>query len=142
MARRKEKPRPAKAAVKRRSRKSAPAATRVAAKAAKRSSEDTIAAPAEPEGPTALTLPETLDSASASSIKDLLLARRGTPVVVDASQVRRTGMQAVQILISAAQTWQADGQKYFVANPTQEFIDTLALVGVSREQLSVEGYPG
>lgn len=141
MARRKGKSRPATVAVKRRSRKSAPAATRVAAKAAKRS-EDTIAAPAEPEGLTALTLPETLDSASASSIKDLLLARRGTPVVVDASQVRRTGMQAVQILISAAQTWQADGQKYFVANPTQEFIDTLALVGVSREQLSVEGYPG
>ncbi len=87
----------------------------------------------------ALTLPETLDSSWAGNLKDMLLAHRGTPIVVDAGQVRRTGMQAVQILISAAQTWKADGQNYVVTNPTQEFLDTVALAGLSREQLLVEG---
>lgn len=87
----------------------------------------------------ALTLPEALDSSWAGNLKDLLLAHRGTPIVVDAGQVRRTGMQAVQILISAAQTWKADGQNYVVTNPTQEFLDTIALAGLSREQLLVEG---
>lgn len=87
----------------------------------------------------ALTLPEALDSSWAGNLKDMLLAHRGTPIVVDAGQVRRTGMQAVQILISAAQTWKADGQNYVVTNPTQEFLDTIALAGLSREQLLVEG---
>ncbi|MBS0235495.1 MAG: STAS domain-containing protein [Proteobacteria bacterium] len=98
----------------------------------------------EPESAVAaaLVLPEALDSSSVGSIKELLLARRGEPIVVDAGQVRRTGMQAVQVLISAAQTWQADGQSYVLSNPTQEFLDTLALVGLSREQLLVEGCLG
>jgi chemotaxis protein CheX len=83
-------------------------------------------------------LPETLDSSSATVIRDQLLACRGAPLVVDAGQVRRTGMQAVQILIAAARTWQAEGQSYVVTNPTSEFLDTLALVGLSRKHLLVE----
>ncbi|MFT3732411.1 MAG: STAS domain-containing protein [Hyphomicrobium sp.] len=82
------------------------------------------------------------NSSSAGGIKDQLLARRGSPLVVDAGQVRRTGMQALQLLIAAARSWQADGQEYVVANPTSEFLDTLALVGLSREHLLVEGHIG
>lgn len=133
MARKKASSRPA-------GKKPAKAAKSVGRKA-RRSSVAAIVAPGDSESPAAaaLTLPETLDSSWASNVKDMLLAHRGAPIVVDAGQVRRTGMQAIQILISAAQTWKADGQNYVVTNPTQEFLDTIALAGLSREQLLVEG---
>lgn len=84
-------------------------------------------------------LPDSLDSASAASIQELLLSRRGSPVVVDAGQVNRVGVQALQVLISAAQTWRADGQSYKVRNPSSELVETLALVGLSADQLLLEG---
>jgi anti-anti-sigma regulatory factor len=86
-----------------------------------------------------LVLPEALDSASAGGIKEQFLTRRGSSLTVDAGQVRRAGIQAVQILIAAARTWQADGQSFVVTNATSEFLGTLALVGLSREDLLVEG---
>ncbi|MBS0253092.1 MAG: STAS domain-containing protein [Proteobacteria bacterium] len=107
--------------------------------------EETVTAVAELPEPTnlgPLVLPETLDSACAITVKNMLLERRGSPLVVDAGQVRRTGMQAVQILIAAARTWQADGQSYAVTNPSSEFLDTITLVGLTREQISFEGMAG
>jgi chemotaxis protein CheX len=86
-----------------------------------------------------LTLPECLDSGSVIALRDTLLTYRGSPLEVDAGQVRRTGTQALQILISAARTWRADGQRYALTHPSSEFLDTLALVGVAAEQLSFEG---
>lgn len=133
MARKKPSSRPA--------RKKRAKAAKAAGSRARRPSVAAIAMSGELESAAAaaLALPETLDSAWASNLKDMLLAHRGAPIVVDAGQVRRTGMQAVQILIAAAQTWKADGQNYVVSNPTQEFLDTLALAGLTREQLLVEG---
>ncbi len=87
-----------------------------------------------------MVLPENLDFSAATELRGLLLARRGAPLAVDAGQVRRTGMQAVQILLAAAKTWQADGQSYAVTNPASEFLDTIALVGLSREHLLIEGF--
>lgn len=99
-----------------------------------------VAALSEPTNhPAPLVLPETLDSSCAVSVRNMLLERRGSPLVVDAGQVRRTGMQAVQILIAAARTWQADGQSYAVTNPSSEFLDTITLVGLTREQIFLEG---
>lgn len=134
MARKKASSKPAR-------KKRAKAAANTTGRRARRPSAAVIVTSGEVESPAAaaLSLPETLDSSWAGNLKDMLLARRGTPIVVDAGQVRRTAMQAVQILISAAQTWKADGQNYVVTNPTQEFLDTIALAGLSREQLLVEG---
>ncbi len=144
MARKKAKARPRKAAAQRRSRKAPAKLIKSAAEKTMRPAVDasqTSSGPASADA-AALVLPEALDSSSVSGIKELLLARRGESIVVDAGQVRRTGMQAVQVLISAAKTWQADGKSYVLSNPTQEFLDTLALVGLSREQLLVEGCLG
>ncbi|MET0638750.1 MAG: STAS domain-containing protein [Hyphomicrobium sp.] len=87
----------------------------------------------------AFHLPESLDTTSAFGLREAILARRGNPLIVDAGQVRRTGMQAVQVLIAAARTWRSDGHDYLVTNATDEFLDTIALVGLSRECLSIEG---
>ncbi len=86
-----------------------------------------------------LMLPECLDSSAAADVKDKLLERRGNPLVVDASQVRRVGAQSLQILVSAARTWAADGLSYRLTNPSSEFLDTIALVGLPRQDLLLEG---
>ena len=86
-----------------------------------------------------LVLPECLDSSAAAGIKDMLLARRGKSLVVDASQVRRAGAQSLQVLIAAARTWHADGQDYVVKRPSSELLGTVSLIGLSREDLQLEG---
>ncbi len=87
----------------------------------------------------ALILPDCLDSSAASVVKDMLLARRGSALMVDASEVRRVGAQSLQILVAAARTWQADGHRYVLANASSEFLNTIALIGLPREDLMLEG---
>lgn len=86
-----------------------------------------------------LMLPDCLDSSAAASIKDMLLARRGSAIVVDASQVRRVGVQSLQVLIAAARTWQADEQSYRVTGASAELLETVALIGLPHEDLLLEG---
>jgi len=87
-----------------------------------------------------LVLPDSCDSSSAVAIKDLLVARRGAPLVVDAGQVNRVGVQALQVLIAAAHTWRADGQSYAVTNPSPALLETIALIGLSGDQFLLEGF--
>ena len=54
-------------------------------------------------------------------------------------QVRRVGAQSLQMLIAAARTWQADGMSYCVTNSSSELLDTIALIGLSREDLMLQG---
>jgi anti-anti-sigma regulatory factor len=123
-----------------------PAATRPAKKATRQKPEmavtadaaEAVAASSEPAcGP--LMLSDCLDSAAAPALRDQMLARRGTPLEVDASQVRRVGAQSLQVLIAAARTWTADGHAYHVTNSSSELLDTIALIGLSREDLLLEG---
>ena len=87
-----------------------------------------------------LVLPDSCDSSSAAAIKDLLVARRGAPLVVDAGQVNRVGVQTLQVLMAAANTWRNDGQSYAVTNPSAALLDTIALVGLSGDQFLLEGF--
>lgn len=99
---------------------------------------DTPAIVSEP-APPALMLPDCLDSSAAIEIKEMLLAQLGNSIVVDASQVRRVGVQSLQVLVAAARTWQRNGHGYRVENPSSEFLETIALVGLPREDLLLEG---
>lgn len=92
----------------------------------------------DPTSPS-LTLPDCLDSAAAFTVKEMLLAERGKEIVVDASQVRRVGVQSLQVLVAAARTWQHEGHSYRLENPSPEFLETVALVGLKREDLLLEG---
>ena len=90
--------------------------------------------------PTALMLPDCLDSAAAITIKEMLLSQRGNALAVDASQVCRVGVQSLQVLVAAARTWQQDGLSYRLENPSPEFLETIALVGLPRQDLLLEGH--
>ena len=106
---------------------------------AKATPMDGIVESAPEVGSAALILPDCLDASAAAAVKDMLLARRGNALVVDASQVRRVGAQSLQILIASARTWQADGMSYCVTNSSSELLDTIALIGLSREDLMLQG---
>ena len=76
-----------------------------------------------------LPLADCLDMTAAAPLHRDLLSRRGQPVSLDASQVRRIGGQCLQVLLSAQSTWAADGQAFEIVDPTPEFTDGLALLG-------------
>jgi len=78
-----------------------------------------------------LTLGDSLDMNAAAPLHKELLARRGKPVTLDASQVRRVGGQCLQVLLSAQATWAADGAAFEIVDPSPEFADGLALMGAA-----------
>jgi anti-anti-sigma regulatory factor len=113
-----------------------------AAKAGKTRARQKIEATSEmavSSGEAKLILPDVLNSASAADIKDQLVARRGAPLIVDAGQVRRVGVQALQVLIAAARTWRTEGQSYVVTDPSSALLETITLVGLSGDQFLLEG---
>lgn len=78
-----------------------------------------------------LPLAESLDMTAAAPLCQALLARRGQPVALDASNVRRVGGQCLQVLLSAEATWAADGQAFSIVAPSPEFADGVALMGAA-----------
>jgi chemotaxis protein CheX len=79
-----------------------------------------------------LSLAASLDVTAAGPLVQALLARRGQPVSLDASAVRRVGGQCLQVLLSAEATWAADGQAFAIVDPSPEFADGVALMGAAR----------
>ncbi|TAJ74697.1 MAG: STAS domain-containing protein [Phenylobacterium sp.] len=78
-----------------------------------------------------LILGDSLEMTAAGPLHKALLARRGQPVTLDGSQVRRIGGQCLQVLLSAQATWAADGAAFQITDPSPEFADGLALMGAS-----------
>lgn len=81
-----------------------------------------------------LQLPEVLDLTAASPLAQSFLAHRGGELSVDASRVRRVGAQCLQVLVSAMTTWKADGARFSVDNPTEEFLEGCRLLGLRFDQ--------
>lgn len=82
-----------------------------------------------------LKLPEVLDLNAASRLHEQVLAHKGENLDVDASDVSRLGAQCTQILLSAAQSWQADKQSFKVVQASGAYIKTLQLLGITEETL-------
>lgn len=82
-----------------------------------------------------LKLPEVLDLNAASRLHEQVLSHKGENLELDASHVNRVGAQCMQILLSAAQSWQADKQSFKVVEASDAYIKTLQLLGISEESL-------
>ena len=78
-----------------------------------------------------LLLTEMLDLRAAAPLAAELAALRGRNVEVDASRVRKLGGQCLQVLLSARACWEAEGARFCVAAPSDDFINGLALLGAS-----------
>ena len=80
-------------------------------------------------GPANLDLAPVLDLKAAAPLHQALMALRGRDVTVNASAVERLGAQCFQVLLSARNTWSEEGVRFAVTEPSETFVETLALLG-------------
>jgi chemotaxis protein CheX len=76
-----------------------------------------------------VSLPAILDLQAADPLRAELLALRGRPLDIDASQVARMGGLCLQVLLSARRTWEADGLPLRIDQPSEAFIEQMAAFG-------------
>lgn len=83
-----------------------------------------------------MTLPSELDIKAAQPLAAEFIAARGTDIALNASQVERVGAQCLQVLLSAAATWEADGLELTVEQPSTAFSDAIRTAGLSLSQFT------
>jgi chemotaxis protein CheX len=74
-----------------------------------------------------LQLEPVLDLGAAERLHARLLELRGQPLDIDASQVERLGGLCLQVLISARNTWRADGHGAVIGQASAAFDDAWAM---------------
>lgn len=89
----------------------------------------------EPDEEETLVLPAVLDITAAAPLHAELLRLRGRPLVVEAGEVKRLGAQCLQLLLSAAATFERDGAPLRLGDVSEPFRRDLALMGHSPETL-------
>lgn len=77
-----------------------------------------------------ITLPTELDIKAAAPLAAELAAARGGDLTLNLSQVERVGAQCLQVLLSAAATWSADGADLALEDPSPAFVDAAAIAGL------------
>ncbi len=81
--------------------------------------------------PPPAVLPPVLDLRAAAPLAADLLGRRGKPLVIDAAAVERMGGLCLQVLLSARNTWAADGQAFRIQAASTAFTDSLGALGAA-----------
>jgi chemotaxis protein CheX len=81
--------------------------------------------------PGLVELPDVLDLKAATPLAVELLAFRGKPLQLDGARVQRLGGLCLQVLLSAAKTWNADDISFGLVNPSEDLIEALTRLGVS-----------
>ena len=79
--------------------------------------------------PGGATLDAVLDVAAASPLAAMLGARRGADLDLDASGVERVNGLCLQVLLSAAKTWTADGARLSLRHPSAALLQVLRITG-------------
>lgn len=82
-----------------------------------------------------ITLASELDIKAARPLAAELGAARGRDIRLNASQVDRVGAQCLQVLLSAAATWAADGAELTVEEPSPAFAAALQAAGLDLTHL-------
>ena len=77
-----------------------------------------------------MQLPWILDLNAAEPLRQALLAARGRPLALDASQVERIGGLCLQVLLAAEAMWAADAQAFVIENRSTAFEDALRVFGL------------
>ena len=78
-----------------------------------------------------LMLPGRLDSSGAPALVDMLMARRGGPLTLDASGVEVMGARAMEVLVAAGRQWQADGQVLAIDSASDRYLAACATMGLA-----------
>jgi chemotaxis protein CheX len=83
-----------------------------------------------------MALPESLGPAEAAELADQFRALRGAPLDIEAHGVKRLSALCVQVLLSAAASWRADGVALGFLEPSPECEESLRVLGLTPEALS------
>jgi chemotaxis protein CheX len=86
-----------------------------------------------------VSLPAILDLQAAEPLRAELMALRGRPLNMDASQVARMGGLCLQVILAARNTWAADGVAIQLDQPSEAFIEQLGAFGNPELQFEPEG---
>lgn len=82
-----------------------------------------------------ITLPQRMDLTAAAPVAGAIAAAAGKAVELDAGSVRHLGGLGLQLLLAAGQQWRRDGVPLHLAQPSEEFLQTLKLFGVDAAQI-------
>ncbi|MEH6664845.1 MAG: STAS domain-containing protein [Brevundimonas sp.] len=91
---------------------------------------------------TAMRLPAVLDIGAAATLRDDLLAVRGSDVTLDGGEVERIGGLCLQVLISARKTWALDGKALTLAPASAALTEQLAAYGCADLNIDLTGATG
>jgi chemotaxis protein CheX len=86
--------------------------------------------------PYTIQLPDILNITAATPLAKTFLEHRGADIVADASKVQHLGAQGLQVLLSAARTWSADGVAFSLAGCSDRMLEDLKLFGVEPHNFS------
>lgn len=86
-----------------------------------------------------VSLSPVLDLQAAEPLRAELLALRGRPLRIDASQVSRMGGLCLQVLLSARVSWAEDSLPIRVESPSESFLEQLAAFGGPQIDFQPEG---
>jgi chemotaxis protein CheX len=82
-----------------------------------------------------LNLGKVLDLNEATALHTKLLSMRGHDIIIDAAHVEKAGALCVQVLMSAAKSWEEDRHAFHVSNMSNALAKTLQLIGVKYDHL-------
>lgn len=82
-----------------------------------------------------IPLPKTLDFGAVSDVATQLLALRGDAVQLDAGAVEKLTALGVEMLMSAAAQWRADGHAFAIVNWSEAALDTLMTLGADPSEI-------
>ncbi|MBL4731471.1 MAG: STAS domain-containing protein [Rhizobiaceae bacterium] len=86
-------------------------------------------------------LPEISASEHADELSRTLQEMRGQHLNIDASGVNRIDTPCLQVLLAAAKQWMKDGVALKLAEPSEAFEASIAMLGLSIEQFETESMP-
>ena len=86
-----------------------------------------------------VSLAPVLDLQAAEPLRAELMALRGRPLDLDASQVTRMGGLCLQVLMSARKIWSEDGACLTVDQPSLAFSEQLTAFGEPELQFEPQG---
>jgi len=83
-------------------------------------------------------LPAVLDSTVATSLLADLLPLRGKPLRVSGEAVNRVSTSCLQVLLSAAATWKADGVPFSITAPSATLLESTRLLSIGNEIIATD----
>lgn len=87
-----------------------------------------------------IQLSANLDVLASAPLKAALVAARGAPVSLDASDVQRFGGLCLQVLLAARRQWASDGARFEIVRTSAAFLEQARLLGATEALgLSHEG---